>query len=312
MEIYQVRYFLAVHEARNFTRAAERCGVSQPALTAAMKKLEQELDGPLFHRERGGAKLTSLGELVLPRFRRLAAESASIAEIAENHRLLKNVPVRLGILTTIGPMRLAPYLETFRHQAPSVELEIQIEPRDRLMKRLEEADLELLIGCDSVSPPEWLVVKPLYQERYVVVLPEDHPLAAKTTLTIDDLNGERYIDRLGCELRESITHLCAEQNIELYANFRTEQEGWIECLVRAGVGFAFLPEHSILSPHTVRRPLLRPALQRTICLMRSVEHSISPAAKLLWDTFSSQDLTTNGAILYRTFGAKRVPKQPNQ
>lgn len=286
MELHQIRYFLAVHDTRNFTRAAERCSVSQPALTNGIKKLEKELDGPLFHRDRSGAKLTTLGELVLPRFRRLAQESASVLEIAENHRLLRNVPLRIGVLRTIGPTRLATFLEKFRQRAQGVELEIQVLSDEQLVTRLEEAALEVIITNVDVVPRDWAVVKNLYQERYVVVLPPAHPLASHDDIALFDLSGEPYIDRLACELRDKVAAACTRCGFELYATYRTENEAWIECLVRAGVGLALMPEHSLVSEDTIRRLLVDPAVTRTISMIRSADHPTSPAAKLLWETLS--------------------------
>lgn len=284
MELHQARYFLAVYETGNFTRAAERCRVSQPALTTAIKKLERELDGPVFHRDRGRARLTVLGQMVLPRFRRLVQESASIRDIADNHRLLKNVPLRIGVLRTIGPSRLAMYLEAFRARAPTVELEIQILPHEVLLGRVEETMLEVVITNATAALPGWAVTKVLYEERYVVVLPPGHPLADRRTIALAELSGQAYIDRLACELRETVTAACAERDFELYPTYRTENEAWIECLVRAGVGLALMPEHSLVSGDTTRRALVDPEVTRTISMIRSADHPTSPAAQLLWKT----------------------------
>ncbi|MCA9710873.1 MAG: LysR family transcriptional regulator [Myxococcales bacterium] len=284
MELQQIRYFLAVVEARNFTRAAERCHVSQPALTKAIKKLEAELDGPLLHRDRSGPQLTTLGELVLPRLRSLVRESDAVLEIAGNHRLLRQVPLRLGVLRTIGPARLAEHLQEFRTRAPSVELEVAVLDHHALVTGLEEASLELAITNADVEQRDWMVVRPLYAERYCVALPPGHALAERRRIALRELAGERYIDRLACELREQVASICAAQGIELYASYRSADEAWIECMVRAGVGLALLPEHSIVSADTVRRELVEPRVDRRIALLRSAEHPSSPAAKALWDT----------------------------
>ena len=289
MELQQIRYFLAVVEARNFTRAAERCHVSQPALTKAIKKLEAELDGPLLHRDRSGPQLTTLGELVLPRLRSLVRESDAVQDIAENHRRLEQVPLRLGVLRTIGPTRLAEHLQEFRARAPSVELEVRVLDHHALVTGLEEASLELVITNADVEKRDWMVMRLLYEERYLVVLPPEHGLAARKRIALRELAGERYIDRLACELRDQVTSLCASKGIELYASYRTADEAWIECLVRAGVGLALLPEHSIVSADTLRRELVEPRVTRTIALLRSAEHSSSPAAKALWDTLLTME-----------------------
>lgn len=282
MELHQIRYFLAVYEARNFTRAAERCRVSQPALTSAIKKLEAELDGPLFHRDRGGARLTVLGEMILPRCHRLAEDSASIAQIAFNHRHVRNVPLRIGVLDTIGPSRLISHVQAFRESAPEVELEMHVLSHNQLVHGLEDSEIEIAITNTDVVDKDWAVVKAIYREAYVVVLPPRDPLGDRPSIPLQDLMGKPYIDRLSCELRNTLADACSERGFELYPTYRTENEAWIECLVRGGVGLALMPEHSLLSDATVRRPLVEPSLSRQISMLRSVDHPPSPAAKLMW------------------------------
>lgn len=286
MELHQVRYFLAVYEARNFTRAAERCHVSQPALTNAIKKLEAELDGPLFHRDRAGARLTVLGELVLPRFRRLAEDSQMVQQLAFNHRHVRRVPLRVGVLDTIGPAWLSTLLQSFRREAPEVELELHVGGHSRLLQDLEDGTIELAITNAHDLTRDWAVVTDIYRENYVVVLPTGDPLASEERVRLRDLAGKPYIDRLSCELRNTLAEACAEQGVELYPSFRTANEAWIECLVQVGMGLALMPEHSLLSADTVRRTLVEPALSRQISMVRSADRAASPAAKLMWRTLS--------------------------
>ncbi len=296
MELHHVRYFLAVFETRNFTRAAENCHVSQPALTKAIKKLESELGGPLFHRLRGGAKLTSLGEMVLPRFLRLAEESASIAELATRHRLLRQVPVRIGVLCTVGPSKIAASFDAFHRAAPDVELEIRVMGQGPLLQRLSEGEVELVIGNRELASQPWLVLRNLYREHYVVALPPEHGLCARTVIELADLDQQDYIDRLACELRDVVAEQSESRNVQLYASYRTDREAWIECLVRAGIGVALVPEYSVVSPDTECRPLREPEVARTIALMRHVDHELSPAAQKLWDTLASISRVTGGGI----------------
>ena len=283
MEMHQVRYFLAVCETRNFTRAAGRCKVSQPALTTSIKKLEDELGEPLFHRDRGGATLTSLGRLLYPRFQRLAAESASIGEVADNHRRLQQVPLRLGVLATIGPARVAQYLAAFRGLATGVEIELYIGRHDELCGRLEEMECDVAVTNVGDAAPDWSVVARLYDERYAVLLPPGHRLGARREVRLADLAGEPYVDRLACELREQVATACASRRLDLYASHRTEREEWVQSLVQAGLGFAFMPEYSILpGTETLTRPLVEPAITRTVSLVRNADRAASPAAKLFW------------------------------
>jgi DNA-binding transcriptional LysR family regulator len=282
MEMHQVRYFLAVCETRNFTRAAGRCRVSQPSLTTSIKKLEEELGDALFHRDRAGATLTALGRQLYPRFQRLAAESASIGVVADNHKRLKQVPLRLGVLATVGPARVAHYLSGFRGRAPGVELELHIGRHDELVGKLEELELDVVISNTSDVVPEWAVVTPLYVERYMVLLPPGHRLGARAGVKLIDLVDEPYVDRLACEMREQVAAACASRRFQLYAAHRTEREEWVQSLVQAGLGFAFMPEHSILPGETITRPLTEPALARTISMLRNADRPPTSAAKLFW------------------------------
>jgi DNA-binding transcriptional LysR family regulator len=284
MEMHQIRYFLAVAETHSFTRAAERCRVSQPTLTAAIKKLEAELGGPLLLRDRAGSKLTPLGRMLLPRLQRIEDESQSVSLVAENHRRLKQVPLRIGVLNTIGPTRLSGDLAAFRAVAPGVEVEFHAGSRDTVLQHLEEAEVDLVLTNASPSVPDWCVVSHLYEERYVAVLPPGHRCEAQATVRLADLSEQPYIDRLCCEMREQVTALCMSRDVSIYASYRTEREDWVQSLVASGVGFAFMPEHSLLLGTHSARPLVEPELRRTISLMRSGDRSAPPAAKLFWQT----------------------------
>jgi DNA-binding transcriptional LysR family regulator len=286
MEMHQIRYFLAVSETLSFTRAAERCRVSQPTLTAAIQKLEKELGGPLLLRERGGSKLTPLGRSILPRLRRIENEQHSVSLIAENHRKLKQVPLRVGVLRTLGPSRLCAELATFRAAAPGVEVELHFGSREDLLRGLEEAEVDVLLSTlvSTHTPPDWCVVSSLYEERYVVVLPPGHRLVEHESISLGDVAEEAYIDRTCCELRDQVVSLCTSRQVALYASYRTEREEWVQHLVAEGVGIAFMPEHSVMPGLGVVRPLVDPDLRRTVCLIRSADRNLPPAAKLLWRT----------------------------
>ncbi len=101
---------------------------------------------------------------------------------------------------------------------------------------------------------------------------------------LSDLSRERYIDRSACELREEVKSLCQERSVDLYAIYRTEREAWIECLVRAGIGFALMPEYSIVGTDAIKRALTDPEVHRDISILRCADHALSPAGQTLWDT----------------------------
>ncbi|MEL7367867.1 MAG: LysR family transcriptional regulator [Myxococcota bacterium] len=282
MEFHQVRYFLAVCDTKNFTRAAQRCSVSQPALTTAIKKLEEELGASLFVRDRSNTRLTTLGRMVRPRLLRLHEESVSVAQIALDHKLLKDVPLRVGMLHSIGPRYIAERLENFCRDAPGVDIELRIGTHQALLEGLQNGDYDAVIGNSGDTPPPWMVIRPLYSERYLVALPPEHSLQGRAKIRLRELADEPYIDRLGCEVRQKLIEAIEASDVGLYAKYRTDQEPWIECLVKAGVGIAFIPEFCILSETTHAAELVEPKLQRTISLMRSADTPQTPALQLLW------------------------------
>jgi len=114
MEMHQVRYFLALAGTRNFTKAAERCHVTQPSLTRAIKMLEEELGGPLLHRDRRNTHLTDLGQVMLPQLERMWTSLKTAKTTAASLLSLKDAPLKLGLMCTIGPLRFAGFLSRFR------------------------------------------------------------------------------------------------------------------------------------------------------------------------------------------------------
>src|SRR5215203_4172114 len=167
MEMHQVRYFLAVAEELNFTRAAERCNVAQPSLTRAIKLLEGELGGPLFNRERANTHLSELGRMVKPYLEQVYEQTREAKRQALDFVKLKKTILKLGVMCTIAPDQL-------------IELEIMDSSAEKLEERLIEGDLEVAIHCPAANQKdERLHSMPLYREQFLVVLPAEHPLAAK-------------------------------------------------------------------------------------------------------------------------------------
>ena len=225
MEIHQVRYFLAVTETRSFT--ARRSGARSPSRRSPppSRSWRRRLGRPLVLRERGGAKLTPLGQHVLPRFQRLQDETQAVQVIAENHRRLKQVPLRVGVLCSSGRRgsrdrspRSAPRPRAWSWRWPWPR-------RARSCAGWRRPRSTSSSRTSARSCPEWCVVAPLYEERYVVVLPPGHRLAAREALRLEDLDGEPYLDRLACEMRERVKGAYAARGIELYAAYRTDAGG---------------------------------------------------------------------------------------
>jgi DNA-binding transcriptional LysR family regulator len=277
MEMHQIRYFLAAVQNMSFTRAAEICHVSQPALTTAVKKLEAELGGPLFFRESNRLKLTEFGRQMEPLLGSILERAAAAQAAAQSLRLLNKQPVRVGVMPTLGPVRLARFLGAFERDYPGIEIELREGRPVQLGQWLDADELDAAIVNPLDIPDETRRVEPLYIERYVVILPPDHPLKERDALALTDLSRQPYVDRLACEMRERVLSVCGQLGVELYARYRSEREDWVQAMVAANLGFAFIPEHSVTHPGTVQRPLANPAVERTVALMTMPGRSQPPA-----------------------------------
>ena len=277
MEMFQVRYVLAAARVLNFTKAAALCNVSQPALTKAVSTLEAELGAQLFHREGRKMLLSDFGRTLLPHLQLILNETEATRTLADNFRLLNNVPVRLGVMSTIGPVRLSRFLAKFQTDHPGVEVAVIEASAPDLKSRLENAELDLAVLNVLDDQRETVTVHDLYRERYVVIFPPDHRLAALNAIKLSDLSGEPYVDRLSCEMREMVMAVCAANKVTLYARFRSEREDWVQAMVLARIGFAFMPECSVTLPDLLQRPLIEPEVSRTISMLSVPGRPHSPA-----------------------------------
>lgn len=245
MEMHQIRYFLAVCDHGSFTRAAQFSYISQPSLTQAIKKLEEELGGELFTRDRTGCLLTSLGRLVEPNFRKIYVGAVATKADAIRYTRLNNIPLRIGLMATIGAQRLSPAFARYQHEYPNIEFELIIDNESSLLKQLESDLLDLVI-----SSPLQLLGSPyestlLYSERYVVAFNSKHRFKQLAKIDLKEIQTEPYLDRLNCELREKLRAICQDQTINLYASYRSNSEEWIVDLVRTGMGVALMPEYTL-------------------------------------------------------------------
>lgn len=280
MEMHQIRYFLAVAEQASFSRAAERCRVSQPALTTAIKKLEEEVGGPVFHREGRRVALSELGRMLKPHLTQVLSEAEAARDIAKNFRLLREAPLRVGVLPTIGPVRLARFLDRFRRDNPGIELAVHEAGLAGLIERLDKGELDLALMASPGELPGSLKAEALYRERYMVVFQPGHRFETLNAVRLADVDREAYVDRLACEMREMVMGVMQQRRIELYAGFRSEREDWVQAMVAAGLGFAFMPEYSMTITGVLARPLVEPDVARMVSLVEVRGRPRSPAAQL--------------------------------
>ncbi|WP_299810256.1 LysR family transcriptional regulator [uncultured Roseibium sp.] len=281
MEMNQVRYFLAVCEHRNFTHAASASNVSQPSLTAAIKKLEDEMGGPLFIRDRAGCRLTPLGKLLRPRLERVQQETREAKAEAVRHARLERVPISIGVGETIGHNRISAAVERFRTRLPQAEIELIVAATDDLLTGLREGDYDIVVTARQVSP-ELYRIDPLYREEYRVVIAKDHPLCQLQAVTLETLANTNMLDRPNCEMRDTLHATCSDLGHVLYAAYRSNRVDWLLELARQGSGAVILPATAIpADPALESRPVEGIEIAREVVALRFRHQASRPEANQL-------------------------------
>ena len=267
MELHEVRYFLALSETLNFTKAAEACHVSQPALTRAIRKMEDELGGLLFSRERSNTHLTELGRLIEPHLAEVMARTGEAKQAAARFLNLEKAHLALGVMCTIAPVQFVSFLGRFRVANPGVEITLLEGVPDRLCDLLlkGELDVALMARPDGFQAP--LRTAELYAERYVIACSAGHRFATQHQIPMSALDGEFYLSRINCEFYDVLDQACIQQGVNLVKSYRSEREDWILTMVAAGLGICFLPEYTAAFPGIIGCPVVAPSVARHVCLV---------------------------------------------
>lgn len=275
--MHQIRYFLAVCDELNFTRAAERCNVAQPSLTRAIKKLEEELGGELFRRERNLTHLTDLGRLMRPHLEQTYQAAETAKEQAESFASLDKAPLTLGVMCTIGPALVVDLIAQLRDRLPKLELELHTAKGSELVAMMTAGDLDVaLIGLPSF--PDRLNAEPVYSERYVVGFPPGHRFEKMTTVPVAEISKETYLQRVNCEFPEFYEALGTKSETATFkVQYASEREEWIQAMILSGLGCSFMPEYLPLFPGLKTRVLTEPEVTRQVSLVTVAGRRFSPA-----------------------------------
>jgi DNA-binding transcriptional LysR family regulator len=277
MEMQQVRYFVALAKTLNFTRAAEQCNVSQPALTRAIQQLEHELGGPLFHRERGNTHLSELGRMMLPYLQTVEESCRAARDQARAVKRLDGATLTIGTMCTIGPQLVSDLLVRFQAQHPGIEVRVIDTGAPEMIQRLEKGDLEVAVVGVPDELPDSLHQLPIFEERFVIVLPPNHRLVASDPIHGIELDQEPYVSRSNCEVFEPVRNELVGRGIRLRQVFSSPRDDWVQGMIKAGLGLGFFPEFGVTDPDLVVRPLVEPSFTRTIYLATVRGRPHSPA-----------------------------------
>lgn len=276
MTLTELRYIVTLAQERHFGRAAERCFVSQPTLSVAVKKLEDELDVALFERSRSAVQTTPLGEKIVAQAQRVLEQTSIIHELASAGRDQLASPLRLGAIYTIGPYLFPHLIPALTQRAPQMPLYIEEGFTGDLRRKLRSGELDAIIVALPFTETD-VVTKPVYDEAFEVLLPADHAWASRTTIDKEDLLGERLL-LLGeghC-FRDQILEACPAIGHQLNNpdNTLTAEGGSLETIrhmVASRLGITVLPQSAIGTGHyesglLISRPFTPPAPGRSVAI----------------------------------------------
>ncbi|PTM57653.1 LysR family transcriptional regulator [Desmospora activa] len=288
MELRQLRYFVEAARLSNFTRAAERLRVAQPALSQQIGNLERELGVALFDRSRRGVKLTEVGEAFLIGAERTLTEAQRAEDEAKGFVGLPRGKVTVGALGSLVQAKLPQMLVAFRQAYPEVEVSIWEETTFLLFGALQTGDLDLAIihvldgafprQVAGLKPPPGVVVTPLYEDELVLVVAENHPLAKREKVSFRELQEQPFVCfREGSGIRAILLAACAEEGFQPHIPYESTTP---RSLVAAGLGVAVLSRSMVKLPGPpVAVVSLEPPLSRSVAIFRIKGRYLSPAAE---------------------------------
>jgi DNA-binding transcriptional LysR family regulator len=276
VEMTEIRYFVALCETLNFHRAAERCHVTQPALTRAVQKLEAELGSQLFCRAKGQVQLTEFGRMMRPHLQEILGRRDQARSLARRFLNLEAAPLTLGVMCTIGPVLFVGFLNTFRERHPGIEITVIESIPARLSELLLNGSLDVALMAQPGTFDERLKAEPVYRERFGLAFPAGHPFEQRNTLHVTDVRDETYLSRINCEYRDYLIELCGEYGVGFQRGFRSEREDWIMTMVAAGMGICFLPEYSAIHPGLRHRLVANPEVVRTVSVVSVAGRDLPP------------------------------------
>ena len=275
MTLTELRYIVAVAREKHFGRAAEACFVSQPTLSVAIKKLEEELDVKIFERGANEVSVTPLGDAIVRQAQSVIEQAAAIKEIAKRGKDPLNGPLKLGIIYTIGPYLLPELVRHAIEMTPQMPLMLQENFTVKLLEMLRTGELDCAIMAEPF-PDTGLAIAPLYDEPFLVAVPASHPLAIRPSISSEALKQETML-LLGTGhcFRDHVLEVCPE-----FARFSSDAEGirksfegssleTIKHMVASGMGVTVVPRLSVPrepQPHLSYVPFSAPVPTRRVVL----------------------------------------------
>ena len=279
MTLTELRYIVTLAQEQHFGRAAERCHVSQPTLSVAVKKLEDELGVALFERSKTRVSPTPMGEQIVSQSQNVLEQAAAIKDIASAGKDQLNSPLKVGAIFTIGPYLFPHFIPELQKIAPDMPLYVEESYTATLRQRLRKGELDVIIISLPFTEAD-VVTQTIYEEPFVALLPANHALAAKEEVSAKDLVNENLL-MLGeghCfrdQIIDNLPDLDGKVSGDKTGNpIKTATEGssleTLRHMVASGMGVTILPQSAAISPYKpgslVIRPLADQQASRAVAL----------------------------------------------
>ena len=281
LDLKQIKYFLNLADTLNFTRAAQLSNVSQPALTKAIQRLEDELGGALVHRDGKDTRLTELGRTIRGDFETIVSSEMRARELADLVSREARTMISIGVTSTMGPEPIWPFLEGFLNIESGTEALITSIDPGKAGELVLSGALDACFCRDIPMDNPKLQSIPLYRERLMLAVGQDHRFAGLDIVPMKALREEVYIDRINCEFRGAVVEHFMDQDVLMRPLIQSDREDWVQSAIGRGFGVAMAPEHARLNANVVLRPVSGLDLSRRVDLITVFGSATSPAIRRL-------------------------------
>ncbi|MDY6946814.1 MAG: hydrogen peroxide-inducible genes activator [Pseudomonadota bacterium] len=309
MTLTELRYIVALGQEQHFGRAAERCNVSQPTLSIAVKKLEDELGVTLFERTKQGVRVTPLGGRIIAMASAVLERTAEIKDVASGDVNQLQGPLALGTLATVGPYLLPQFIPLLREMASGMPLFVEEAPQQTLAEKLRNGDLDVLLISGPFNEPD-IVTQVLFEEPLVLLMPARHRLASKTNIDAGDLNpAEVLLLDQGHAFREHVLAAFPQLRHQdpMHGAMRGGSFETLRHMIASGLGVTILPQAAAHAPLyspdiLVTRPFTAPAPKRSVVLAWRVSFPRHKAIDVLRRAIQASSAT------YWNYNSAREPE----
>lgn len=298
MTLSEFRYIVAVAKELHFGRAAEKCFVSQPTLSVAVKKIEEELGVTLFERHQHEISITPIGEIIVKQATIILNETNTLKELAKQNKDELSGELKLGVIYTIGPYLLPKLIPEINKQVENIILIIEEDYTANLATKLKSGEIDIAILANPFEQPG-IVTEVIYKEPFMVALPINHPLSKKKKLSADDLlNDTMLLLKSGNCFRDQVLEVCpscitgSTENKVIQKTLQSSSIETIRQMVATGAGITILPATSIdkqtsLHGMLAYRPFTKPSPYREVIIAYRKSFPRIKAVELIKDSISN-------------------------